>query len=52
MLLDLLAGRRCEIDYLNGAVPRAGREVGVAAPCNEAITALVKAREAEALRLR
>jgi len=45
MLLDLMAGRRCEIDFINGAIPRAGQEVGVEAPFNEAITALVKARE-------
>jgi 2-dehydropantoate 2-reductase len=45
MLLDLEAGRRLEIDFINGAIPRVGREVGVAAPFNEAITALVKALE-------
>jgi 2-dehydropantoate 2-reductase len=50
MLLDLMAGRRSEIDFINGAVPRAGRETGVATPFNEAVTALVKAREARALR--
>jgi 2-dehydropantoate 2-reductase len=50
MLLDLMAGRPSEIDYINGAIPRAGRELGVATPFNEVITALVKAREAAALR--
>ena len=50
MLLDLMAGRRSEIDFINGAIPRAGREIGVATPFNEAVTALVKAREARALR--
>jgi 2-dehydropantoate 2-reductase len=50
-LLDLIAGRRCEIDFINGAVARTGRETGVAAPFNEAITALVKAVEAKAVRL-
>jgi 2-dehydropantoate 2-reductase len=50
MLLDLMAGRRSEIDFINGAIPRAGREVGVATPFNEAITALVKAQEAGAPR--
>ena len=50
MLLDLMAGRPTEIDFINGAIPRIGREVGVETPFNEAITALVKAREAEALR--
>lgn len=50
MLLDLQAGRRCEVDFINGAIPRVGREVGVEAPFNEAITALVKALEARVLR--
>jgi 2-dehydropantoate 2-reductase len=45
MLLDLMAGRRSEIDFINGAIPRVGGEVGVAAPLNETITALVKALE-------
>jgi 2-dehydropantoate 2-reductase len=50
MLLDLMAGRRSEIDFINGAIPRAGRKTGVATPFNEAVTALVKALEARALR--
>jgi 2-dehydropantoate 2-reductase len=45
MLLDHLAGRRSEIDVINGAVPRVGAEVGVATPVNEAVVALVRARE-------
>jgi 2-dehydropantoate 2-reductase len=49
MLLDLEAGRRLEIDFINGAIPRVGREVGVAAPFNDAITALVKALEGDSL---
>jgi 2-dehydropantoate 2-reductase len=44
-LLDLMAKRRSEIDVINGSIPRVGREVGVAAPVNEAITALVHAKE-------
>jgi 2-dehydropantoate 2-reductase len=52
MLLDLIAGRRCEIDFLNGAVVRIGRDLGVATPFNAAMTALVKAMEAQALRAR
>ena len=43
MLLDFEAGRRLEIDFINGAIPRVGREVGVAAPVNETLTALVRA---------
>jgi 2-dehydropantoate 2-reductase len=49
LLLDLIAGRRCEIDFINGAVARTGRQVGVETPFNEAITALVKSREARVL---
>ena len=45
VLLDLLAGRKSEIDVINGSIPRVGRSVDVAAPVNEAITALVHARE-------
>jgi 2-dehydropantoate 2-reductase len=45
MLLDYLAGRRTEIDFINGAIPRVGREVGVVTPLNDTVTALVKALE-------
>ena len=45
VLLDLMAGRKSEIDVINGSIPRVGKEVGVAAPVNEAITALVRAKE-------
>ena len=45
VLLDLLAQRKSEIDVINGSIPRVGRLVGVAAPVNEAVTALVKAKE-------
>jgi len=44
MLLDLLAGRQCEVDVINGAVPPAAREVGLAAPVNETVAALVRAK--------
>jgi len=42
MLIDHEAGRRVEIDFINGAVPRVGVEVGVETPVNYAVTALVK----------
>jgi 2-dehydropantoate 2-reductase len=45
VLLDLMAKRRSEIDVINGSIPRVGKQVGVAAPVNETITALVKAKE-------
>jgi 2-dehydropantoate 2-reductase len=44
MLLDVLAGRPCEIDVINGAIPPAARELGFEAPVNETVTALVKAK--------
>jgi 2-dehydropantoate 2-reductase len=44
MLLDLLAGRPSEIDVINGAIPPAAREQGLAAPLNETVTALIKAK--------
>jgi 2-dehydropantoate 2-reductase len=45
VLLDLLDKRSSEIDVINGSIPRVGKEVGMAAPVNEAITALVHAKE-------
>ena len=48
VLLDLMAKRRSEIDVINGSIPRVGKELGVAAPVNEAITALVRALERKA----
>ena len=45
MLLDLEAGRRTEVDFINGAIPRAGRDVGVDAPFDDAVSALVRALE-------
>jgi 2-dehydropantoate 2-reductase len=44
MLLDVLAGRPSEVDVINGAIPPAAREVGLSAPVNETVTALVKAK--------
>jgi 2-dehydropantoate 2-reductase len=45
MLQDFEARRLTEIDHLNGAIARFGRELGVPTPLNEAITALVKGVE-------
>lgn len=45
MLLDLLAGRRCEIDFINGAIGPLARTLGLSAPTNDTVTHLVKARE-------
>jgi 2-dehydropantoate 2-reductase len=45
MLLDLLAGRPCEVDVINGAIPPAAATVGLDAPVNGAVAALVRAKE-------
>jgi len=45
MLLDHLAGRMSEIDAINGAIPVAGHAVGVVAPFNTVVSALVRATE-------
>lgn len=46
MLLDHHAGRRSEIDALNGMAPVLGARYGVKTPYNEALSAVVRAREA------
>jgi len=43
MLQDVEAGRETEIDFLNGAIVAFGERLGVGAPLNRALTALVKA---------
>jgi 2-dehydropantoate 2-reductase len=45
MTQDVLAHRQTEIDFLNGAIVEHGEQVGVPAPLNRAIWALVKALE-------
>ncbi len=45
MLLDRLAGRRCEIDAINGAIPARAAAVGLQAPVNATVAALVRAGE-------
>ena len=53
MLLDRLAGRSTEIDVINGAIPPRAAALGLEAPVNGTITALVKAGEpAPSLSLR
>jgi len=42
MLNDLEAGRRLELDWLNGQIVRLGRELGVPTPENEAVCAALK----------
>lgn len=45
MLLDHMAGRKAEIDNINGAIPREGVKVGVGTPVNSMLVAILKARE-------
>ena len=45
MLLDHMAGRMSEIEAINGAIPVAAKKAGIAAPFNEVISALVRAKE-------
>ncbi|MEX2376368.1 MAG: 2-dehydropantoate 2-reductase [Dehalococcoidia bacterium] len=45
MLQDLEAGRRTEIDTINGAIVRLADEAGVPAPLNRACTALIRGYE-------
>ncbi len=45
MLLDHMAGRMSEIEAINGAIPVAAKTAGIAAPFNEVISALVRAKE-------
>jgi 2-dehydropantoate 2-reductase len=42
MAYDLLAGRRLEVDTLNGTVVRIGHELGIPTPMNRAIHAALK----------
>jgi 2-dehydropantoate 2-reductase len=45
MLLDHMAKRCSEVDAINGAIPPAANAVGLAAPYNEVISGLVRAKE-------
>ena len=45
MLLDVMAGRLTEVDFINGAIADRGEELGVAVPLNRAVWQLVKGLE-------
>ncbi|MFH1045654.1 MAG: 2-dehydropantoate 2-reductase [Candidatus Omnitrophota bacterium] len=46
MLQDILHRRQTEIDFINGAIVRQGKELGIATPVNEVLTHLIKTIEA------
>ena len=46
MVQDIEAGRKTEIEMINGAVVRAGASAGVETPVNRTLVALVKGWEA------
>ena len=45
VLLDLMLKKKSEIDVINGSIPRVAKTLGMQAPVNETVTALVRARE-------
>ncbi|MBI5124564.1 MAG: 2-dehydropantoate 2-reductase [Candidatus Omnitrophica bacterium] len=45
MLQDVLNSKRTEIDYINGAITRQGKALGIPTPVNETLTNLVKTIE-------
>ena len=46
MRLDHFAGKKSEIDAINGMVPVLGKELGIATHYNDTVVALVRAKEA------
>lgn len=46
MLQDVLNNKRTEIDFINGAITRQGKALGIPTPVNEVLTALIKTIEA------
>ena len=46
MLLDHLARRKSEVNAINGAIPLEAAKYGIATPMNDALVAIIRAREA------
>jgi 2-dehydropantoate 2-reductase len=44
---DVDKKKRTEIDAINGAVVRFGKETGIATPVNQTLTSLIKVLEAQ-----
>lgn len=51
MLADIRAQQPTEIDWITGAIVRAAQEAGIAAPLNETLYRLVKAKELSCTKL-
>jgi len=49
-LQDLMKGRPCEVDFMNGLVVKKGQEARVSTPLNEAVTSLTKRIEQGVLK--
>jgi 2-dehydropantoate 2-reductase len=49
MLQDVEAGRRTEIEVINGAIVDGGRKSGIATPLNDAMVWMVKSLQAKYL---
>lgn len=45
MLQDILNQKKTEVDYINGAIVRQGKSLGIATPVNEVLTNLIKTVE-------
>ncbi len=45
MLQDVLAGRQTEVDFMSGAIVKAGAQRGIPTPLNHAMWALIKGLE-------
>ncbi len=45
MLLDHMAGRRAEVDNINGAICREGAAIGEPTPVNDVVVALLRSKE-------
>ena len=47
MLQDIERRKKTEIDYINGAIVKLGKKLGIKTPVNKTLTALVKAIESK-----
>ena len=47
---DLMKGRQCEVDFMNGLVVKKGREANLKTPMNEAVVSLTKQVEQNTLK--